>query len=168
MPQGAQSSNSSSSSDTCVPLLTSTSPLHAQQSAIFSGNATLPPINEPIDYSAAGWEVIEEDFTMIWLLQTSHASSTIHSSPTSRLDDGVFTILYTTNCSTFDLLQLLVLADTGQHINHPQMKKRTCVAFRFEPKNIDDGGIFALDGELVDYGTIQGTVLPSAARTLSL
>lgn len=105
---------------------------------------------------------------MIWLLQTSHAGSTIHSSPTSRLDDGVFTILYTTNCSTLDLLHLLVLADTGQHIYHPALKKRTCVAFRFEPLNLSDNGIFSLDGELVEYGTIQGTVLPGAALTLGL
>lgn len=166
--QQPSSHNSSVVSDSSAPLLSTSSPMHPTPINNSNDTDNLPPITEPIDTSAYGWEVIEEAFTMIWVLQTSHAGATVHSSPTSRLADGVFTVLYTTNCSTIDLLKLLVLIDNGQHIHHPALKKRTCVAFRFEPKDLNDNGIFSLDGEFVEYGTIQGTVLPKAALTLGL
>ena len=128
------------------------------------GPASLPPLSDP---SGPGWETIEGEFNMIWVLQTTHASSSIYSSPTSRLSDGVFTILVASDCSTFDLLHLLILADSGDHIHHPKVKKYAAKAFRFEPLGPDTGGIFSLDGELKNYGPIQARVLPSAARLLS-
>lgn len=52
------------------------------------------------------WLTIEEDFLFIWVQQAAWAASTIQASPTSRLDDGVYTIAVANAMSRAEMLQV--------------------------------------------------------------
>jgi diacylglycerol kinase family enzyme len=126
----------------------------------------LPSLSTPIA-SGNGWTVIDSEFILVWVLQSSHCSSSVHSGPGVKLDDGLFTVIVATNLSRFEILQLLLAVEDGSHVNHEKVKVYKALSYRLEPSDTTRG-LFSLDGELVEYGPIQASVLPSAARTLSL
>lgn len=110
------------------------------------------------------WITIESDFLLVWVVQTSHAAVTMHSGPGARLDDGVFTIFVVESASRCEMLQLLIQIDNGEHINHPKVQMFKANAYRLEPKTSD--GLYTLDGENVEMGPIQGTLLPGLGRVM--
>ena len=125
---------------------------------------TLPPLDQTI-IAGDGWEVIDTSFLLVWIVQTSHVASTMYSGPGVTSYDGVFTIYVVTEMNRLDILRLLIAMDTGDHVNHPKIKTYKCTAYRLEP-DLDTGrqGRYTLDGELVEYGPIQGIIQPGAAR----
>lgn len=62
------------------------------------------------------------------------------------------------------LLSLFLQIEDGTHVNNAAVESVRARAFRLEP--LTQEGIYSLDGEVVPYGPIQGTMLPSAARVL--
>jgi sphingosine kinase len=128
-------------------------------------NSVLPPLSVPIA-TGDGWTVIEADFVLVWVLQTSHCSVNVFSGPGVTLDDGLFTIIVARNISRFDMLKLLLGIEDGSHMDHPNVDVYKASSYRLEPRT--EKGIFSLDGEVVEYGPIQASVLPSCARTVSL
>ena len=117
--------------------------------------------------------VLEGEFQLIWVVQTSHAAATMHSGPGVELDDGVFTVYVVRDMSRFELLQLLIDIDTGDHAGRENVEVYKASSYRIDPFVHPEGGeernsMLSLDGELVEYGTIQAKVLPKAARILKL
>jgi len=129
--------------------------------SIYTGNKDnfsidkVPPLNVPIGNSN-DWKVIESNFSLVWVLQTSHDSGTMLSGPGKRLDDGEFMILVVKNISRLGLLELLLTFDTGGHVNHPSVQVFKTVAYRLEPLCQD--GIFSLDGEKIEYNPVQSII----------
>lgn len=148
-----------------------------------SFDKTIPPGN--------GWEVFDTSFLFVWIVQTSHATATVYSGPGVTSDDGMFTVYVVTDMSRCEILQLLIAMDSGNHIKHPKVKSYKCTAYRIEPffdscrlnnssnsnSNSNNnnssssnssgagcGGLYTLDGELVEYGPIQGIMCPAAGR----
>lgn len=146
-------------------------PVSTAPEALFSSattadeNSVLPPLHIPIP-KVDGWTVIESDFVLVWVLQTSHCSVSVHSGPGVTLDDGLFTIIVARDLSRFEMLQLLLGIEDGSHIDHPKVEVYKASAYRLEP--LTEKGIFSLDGEVVEYGPIQASVLPSICRTVSM
>lgn len=128
-------------------------------------NSILPPLGVPIN-GGEGWTVIEGDFVLVWVLQTSHCSVSVHSGPGITLDDGMFTIIVARDLSRFEMMQLLLAVEDGSHVKHPKVEVYKASSYRLEP--LTDKGIFSLDGEVVEYGPIQASILPSVARTISM
>lgn len=136
------------------------------KSTLESGETPLiPDINSPIAEDS-GWTVIEGDFIFVWILQTSHCSASIYSAPGASLDDGVFTIIVGRTFSRWEMLQVLLSIDTGSHMDNPRCEVYKAHAYRLEPATTE--GIYTLDGEVVEYGPIQGVVNPAALRILKL
>mmetsp|Transcript_48057 Transcript_48057/g.134227 ORF Transcript_48057/g.134227 Transcript_48057/m.134227 type:complete len:321 (-) Transcript_48057:96-1058(-) len=131
---------------------------------------TVPPRPDAMpawgDAAPAEWVTIEDSFVMLWVLQTSHAAHDMHSSPNSSLADGVFTIMLLRSGATtrLGLLSLFLQIEDGTHVNNAAVESVRARAFRLEP--LTDQGIYSLDGEVVPYGPIQGTMLPGVARVL--
>lgn len=115
---------------------------------------------------AFSWKVIESEFLLVWVLQTSHATVSMHSGPGVRLDDGLFTIFVVEAMTRCEMLQLLLAMDTGDHIHHPRVQCFKANAYRLEPQT--PKGLFSLDGENVEYGPLQATVIPGMARVMKL
>jgi hypothetical protein len=115
-----------------------------------------------------GWDmvtIIEDDFKLVWIVQTSHSTGSVKSGPNVELDDGVFTIFVIRSGSRCEMLGLLLMMDDGNHINHSRVEVYKATKFRLEPKT--PKGIYSLDGEVVEYGPIQGVIKPSHAKVSS-
>ena len=83
--------------------------------------------------------------------------------PWARLDDGLAYLCWLkagTAITTF-LLNL----STGDHLKSPHVRMVAVRAFRLEPREKD--GIMTIDGERIQYGPVQGQMLPSMARVLT-
>lgn len=133
---------------------------------IESQQVQLPPLSEPLDTTTGTWKVIEDDFILVWVLQTSHCSSSMYSCPGASLDDGVLTIIVVRNISRCSLLTMLLGIDNGDHIKHSEVEIYKAKAYRLEPQT--EEGLYSLDGEVVEYGPIQGVVQPGAMRVYKL
>jgi diacylglycerol kinase family enzyme len=120
----------------------------------------LPSLDTPI-VAGNGWEVIEDDFTLVWAVQTTHAGSEIYSGPGKKMDDGLFMIYVVTEAKKTELLALLLSIDTGKHVDLPVVKTYYATAYRLEP--LTEEGIYTLDGEVVEYGPIQGIMSSGSA-----
>jgi len=112
-------------------------------------------------------KVIEGEFLLVWAVQTSHAAATMHSGPGVLLDDGMFTIYVVRHMSRFELLQLLIEVDSGDHVKRVAVEVYKAHSYCLEPET-DTKGIYSLDGEVVEYGPITAEVLPQAARVLRI
>jgi sphingosine kinase len=115
-------------------------------------------------------KVITGDFLLVWVVQTSHAASTMHSGPGVELDDAIFTVYVVRNMSRFELLQLLIDLDTGDHVKHEKVETYKALSYSLEPNTAEDNktGIYSLDGEVIEYGPVQGVVLPHAMRVQTI
>ena len=98
---------------------------------ISNGNTTaasipsvvLPPLDQEIDTSLGGWEVVDGAFLLVWVIQTSHCTTSTYSGPGVRMDDGLFTVFVVEDMSMGELLHLLVAMDTGGHVTHPNVSQ---------------------------------------------
>ena len=67
------------------------------------------------------------------------------------------------------MAKLLTSLEGGLHISDdPYATCATAVAFRLEPDPNSPSGIMTVDGESIDYGSLQAQVLPSMARVMSI
>ncbi len=140
--------------------------------------STITDVNDCNDYNRDGWHTIEGDFVLVWVVQTSHCSASMHSGPGVLLDDGVLTVYVVQQLSRFRLAQLMLAIDSGAHVSHPNVQCYRCTEYSLEPIITDaqaggdnrskQEGIYTLDGEVVPYGPIRGIVRPGAARLLTL
>ena len=122
-----------------------------QTSAVREAPDSIPAHGSPLP---PYWTTIEGEFSTVFVLQTSHVTTTMHASPGSKLDDGVLSIHVIKKVSCFQLLGLLLAFDSGDYIKSPLVSVYKAYAYRLEPLTSD--GRFSLDGENVEYGPIQG------------
>ena len=67
------------------------------------------------------------------------------------------------------MIKLLISLENGLHIADPTFTgTATALAFRLEPDLSSPAGILTVDGESIKYGAVQGQVLPSVARVMSI
>lgn len=104
---------------------------------------------------------MDSSFIFVWILQTSHCTANMYSNPLKKANDGLFTVYLVRDITRYEMLQLLIQMDTGDHINHPKVEAFQCTAYRIEPLDergevCSSGGMYTLDGECVEYGPIQG------------
>ena len=112
------------------------------------------------------WLTIEDTFTFVWVLQTSHAAATMHSGPGCTIADGLFTIFLVREISTLQSLHLLLVMDEGGHIGNSKVERYQATEYSLEP--LCEKGMYSLDGELIEYGPIQATMMPSAMKVLNM
>lgn len=126
---------------------------------------TLPPLDEPLP--GDDWKVIEDDFLLLWASHVSHASGPTHNSPPSSLQDGVFQIMVVRGkkVGRASMANILLSLDSGGHAGHPMVEFLECVAYRLEP--LSKGSHNDLDGELIESGPIQATIMPAALQVFA-
>jgi len=118
----------------------------------------LPKFDEPLPKD---WVTIEDDLSVFWVCNTTHASYNVFTCPMSKMNDGVFYVLIVrSSCSRLRLLQMLLKLETGGHIHCEGLEVVTCVAYRLEPLTYNTYN--DLDGELIQDGPIQASVFNTA------
>ncbi len=119
-----------------------------------------------IEANRQSWSVIQDDFVLIWALNISHATHNIKAAPYAHLSDGnMDIILVRKGISKLNLLLAFLKSAQGQHLSLPGIECYRVRAFRLEP--LTPQGIFAVDGEKVDYLPITMEVNRGLARVLS-
>lgn len=121
---------------------------------------SIPNLNDPVSKE---WKVVDDSFTMISCsLQTSLAHDCIMA-PESKYDDGYIWLCYIkNNVSRLQMAQFLLSLKDGSHRKLPFVNIIPVYAVRIEPL----GGRMTVDGELVELGPIQVSILSSVARIM--
>ncbi|KAM9749587.1 sphingosine kinase 1 isoform 3-T4 [Dama dama] len=118
------------------------------------------PLEQPVP---PHWTVVpEQDFVLVLALLHSHLASELFTAPMGRCSAGAMHLFYVrAGVSRATLLRLFLAMEKGRHMEYhcPHLVYVPVVAFRLEPK--DGKGVFAVDGELLISGAVQGQVLPN-------
>lgn len=79
------------------------------------------------------------------------------------------TILCSSICLLTGMMKLLASLETGPRVRETGYGSTAEVlAFRLETDPDQSPGIMTVDGESIDYGSLQAQVLPSMARVMSI
>ncbi|RDD37501.1 Sphingosine kinase 1 [Trichoplax sp. H2] len=120
----------------------------------------LPPINESLPST---WETVEDDMVLFGAIYLPYLSTENFVAPTSRLNDGIIHLqTIDSTCNRKTMLKILSKQKEAGHLGMSCVEVFPCKAFRLEP--ITSPGIITVDGECVDYGTIQGEIFPGLSR----
>ncbi|XP_014779119.2 sphingosine kinase 2 [Octopus bimaculoides] len=124
----------------------------------------LPPLHEPLPDN---WVVIEDDFVLLSASYQTHLGPDFLSAPDSRFNDGIIHLHFIrTGISRNALFKLFLSVEDGSHLDSPFVESIKVLAFRLEP--LDKAGNIMVDGEHIEYGPIQGQVLPGIAKIMGI
>ena len=108
------------------------------------------------------WQTIEDDFIFLWAMNAPWAAHDMNVAPYARLNDGAIDVLVMRKgTSRWELLQALLLCGKGKHLNLPHLEYYKVSSFCLEP--LTKKGILVVDGELVDYSSVEMQIMPSMA-----
>uniref|UniRef100_A0A0P6J5S5 sphingosine kinase n=1 Tax=Heterocephalus glaber TaxID=10181 RepID=A0A0P6J5S5_HETGA len=125
----------------------------------------LPPLGTPLP---PGWVTVEGDFVLVLALSPSHLGADLLAVPHASFDDGVVHLLWVrAGISRAMLLRLFLAMERGSHFNLgcPHVGYAPARAFRLEP--LTPRGMLTVDGELVEYGPLQGQIHPGLGTLLT-
>lgn len=148
----------------------------------------LPALTAPVP---DGWTVERGEFVMVHASYQTHIGSDCFFAPQSQLNDGlIWLCVIRAGATRPDLLKFLLGMSNGTHL--PQQNRFIemipVTAFRIEPMEVGMGGAsgtateaagaatasaeqghghFTVDGERVEYGPIQGEVVPGLAQVMA-
>ena len=109
------------------------------------------------------WYVIEDEFVLLWAMNTTWAAHDLNTAPHAKLDDGVMDVLIIRRGATRrQLLKAFLACSSGKHISLPCVEYYQVQSFKLEP--LTDRGIFVVDGEPVDYAPIKMEMMPRLAN----
>ena len=121
-------------------------------------------LSEPVPDS---WYTIESEFISVVAVYISHLGPDLIIDSNLKLNDGAIHLLMVHHhVKRPQLLKMMMaLADgTAEYTNGIEMVR--VKAFRIEP--LTEKGVIAVDGEVVDYGPIQGQILPGMANIMGI
>jgi sphingosine kinase len=108
-------------------------------------------------------QVIEDEFVLFWAMNSIWASHDLKPTPHAHLADGAMDLLIARKgISRSQLLKAFLLCASGKHLSIPYIEYYKVRSFQLEP--LTKGGIFAVDGERIDYSPLQVSVLRGVAK----
>ena len=121
---------------------------------------------KPINHSAIAtngkWHVIEDEFVLLWAMNTPWASHDLNTAPHAKLNDGAIDVLIIRRgASRKQMLTAFLSCSKGKHIYLPYVEYYQVCSFKLEP--LTDKGVLVVDGEPVDYAPIQMNIVPKLA-----
>ena len=100
-------------------------------------------------------------YTQVLISHVSHIAEKVHISPGKVLGDGAFHVLVLRKpISRWRLVGLFLALEHGAHVEAEEVEVYWATAYRIEPLGAD--GIYSMDGEVPEYGPLQGAILPQA------
>lgn len=126
----------------------------------------LPPPGAPLPQD---WVTVEGDFVLVLAIYQSHLGAELMTVPSAQFAQGVIHLCYVmAGISRASLLRLFLAMEKGAHfdLRCPHLTYVPATAFRIEPLG-GRPGIVTVDGERVEYGTVQGQIHPGLARLVT-
>ena len=109
------------------------------------------------------WHVIKDDFIFLWAMNTPWAAHDMNVTPHAALDDGAIDILVMRKgTSRLEIIKALLLCGKGKHLDLPHMEYYKVRSFKLEPQTRE--GLLVVDGEKVDYDSIEMETVSNLAR----
>ncbi|XP_010872794.1 sphingosine kinase 1 [Esox lucius] len=129
-------------------------------------DSLLPDLEQPLPEH---WMAVEEEgFVLVLAMFQSHLAEDLLAAPGAAADDGFIHLFYVrAGISRPALLRLFLAMEKGAHlaIGCPHLVYEKVRAFRLEPRSSE--GAITVDGEVVEYGPVQGQVHGGIARLIS-
>ena len=126
----------------------------------------LVPLSQPVPDN---WVTIEDEFVSVIAVYLSHLGPDLIVDPDIRLDEGIIHLILVHHSATRAQILKLMLQLSDGSVNYHENTSIELVpvtAFRIEP--LTEKGCIAVDGEVVDYGPIQGQILPKMATVMGI
>ena len=96
-------------------------------------------------------------------MNTPWAAHDMNVTPHAALDDGAIDILVMRKgTSRLEIIKALLLCGKGKHLNLPHMEYYEVRSFKLEPQTRE--GLLVVDGEKVDYSSIEMETVSNLAR----
>lgn len=122
--------------------------------------------NKKLETKTPQTQIIEDEFVLFWAMNVVWASHDLKPTPHAHLSDGAMDLLIARKgISRSQLLRAFLLCASGKHLSVPYMEYYKVRSFGLEP--LTKRGIFAVDGERVNYSPLQVEVLRGVARVFS-
>ena len=124
---------------------------------------------EYTDADTGDVHTIQGPFFQVICCNTSHLATDAHVAPGAKPDDGVVHLCVMRACSTFRAVHTFVVVESARHLELPSVSLHRASSVRIFPKDVGDGGCFAVDGDVGDvgYGAIEVTVQRGAGGSIS-
>uniref|UniRef100_A0A6A7FZ42 Sphingosine kinase 2-like isoform X2 n=2 Tax=Hirondellea gigas TaxID=1518452 RepID=A0A6A7FZ42_9CRUS len=111
------------------------------------------------------WEVIKDEFIMVFASHQSHISSSVFFAPNATPDDGCMWLMILQGSMTrANVAKFLMSMDSGTHCTVPGAMMIPVTGVRIEPH--DPTGLMTVDGETIPFGAIEANIMPSHARIM--
>lgn len=109
------------------------------------------------------WQVIEGEFVALWVMNVAWATHNVQAAPYAQLADGYMDVLIIRKgISRWRLLTAFLKIATGEHLLVPEMEYYKVRCLHLEP--LSSKGLLAVDGEQINYRSIQMNVLANHAQ----
>lgn len=117
----------------------------------------------PLETNSSETQVIEDEFVLFWAMNVVWAAHDLKPTPYAHLSDGAIDLLIVRKgISRSQLLKAFLLCARGKHLSIPYVEYYKVRSFELEP--LTKRGIFAVDGERVNYSPMQVRVLRGVAK----
>jgi sphingosine kinase len=124
----------------------------------------LKPLDKPVPND---WLTIEDEFILFLIVKMPLMGVDFIISPETRLDDGHMVLIFNkAGIPKIDLIKLLSDSSSGNFLKNPNLDFVKIKAFRLDPISTLAGNMM-VDGERIEYGQIQGEIMPKMARILT-
>ncbi|MDY6936426.1 MAG: diacylglycerol kinase family protein [Cyanobacteriota bacterium] len=115
----------------------------------------VPPSRSSLD---SDWQTIEDEFVFLWAMNLPWAARDKQAAPNVRADDGAMEVVVVRQgIAKWQLLAGLLQIADGSYLKIPGIDSYRAGKLQLEP--LQHQGIFAVDGERVEYSTIEMEVL---------
>lgn len=119
-------------------------------------------------YSHDEWEELVDDFVFVWALNLAYPTTDMCAAPLAHLSDGYLDLVCTRGVGTCSVLDLLIGAETGDHINNTDVEYRKVRGLRIYPDPNTRESVFSMDGERLPYQPMEMHVFPGVLRMITL
>ena len=123
----------------------------------------LTPLDQPVPND---WLTIEENFVIFLVIKMPLMGIDFVISPETRLNDEHMVMCFNKEgVSKADMVRIVTDSASGNFLKSPCLDFVRVKAFRLEPLDAQPSNLM-VDGERVEYGALQGEIMPGVARVL--
>jgi len=105
-------------------------------------------------------------YTLLWLMNTTHAASDMHVAPTAHYSDGCMELYSIASIPRASMLSLFLSMEGGTHTSHPHITCRRVRAVRFHPLD-EKVSQLTIDGERLPYKPAEARVFRGIINLLA-
>ena len=137
----------------------------ASSSASSSSGLSLdaPPANAG---AGAGWKVFSDRFSLLWLMNSTHAASDMLVAPTAHWSDGVMELYFVRDIPRAKVISLFLNLESGGHLSNEHIHRIRVKALRITPTDGKESQL-TVDGERLPYKPVEVRVFRGVLNLLA-